>query len=222
MPLQGTPSGQRQKRNRGDTLITLLKVPSNVVGARERSITVPPPSFSCLTSVQLFVQLYLFTKYERKTHQKKNKQTNKQRPTATSHVCPPCHGPTKTTKVWVRTKILLTRRWLWSRDQKYPQWPWWPTSVTAKPKPSWQKQKHYGETKNLTAKTKYLTAKPKTSRQKQNTSRQNQKPHGKNKIPHGKTKSLTAKTKYLTAKTKTSRQNQKPHGKTKYFTAKAK
>ena len=52
---------------------------------------------------------------------------------------------------------------------------WWPTTVTAKPKTSWQKQKHHGETKNLTAKTKYVTAKPKTSRQ-------NQILHSKNKI----------------------------------------
>ena len=66
--------------------------------------------------------------------------------------------------------------------------------VTAKPKTSWQKQKHHGKTKNLTAKTKYLMAKP--------------KPHGKNKIPYGKTKTLTVKTKYLTAKPKTSWQNQ--------------
>ena len=47
--------------------------------------------------------------------------------------------------------------------------------VTAKPKTSWQKQKHHGKTKNLTAKTKYLTAKPKISRQ-------NQILHSKNKI----------------------------------------
>ena len=53
---------------------------------------------------------------------------------------------------------------------------WWPTTVTAKPKTSRQKQKHHGKTKNL-------TAKPKTSRQlKQNTSRQNQILHSKNKI----------------------------------------
>ena len=59
---------------------------------------------------------------------------------------------------------------------------WWPTTVTAKPKTSRQKQKHHGKnkiphgkTKNLTAKTKYLTAKPKTSRQ-------NQILHSKNKI----------------------------------------
>ena len=51
----------------------------------------------------------------------------------------------------------------------------WPTTVTAKPKTSRQKQKHHGKTNNLTAKTKYLTAKPKTSRQ-------NQIPHSKNKI----------------------------------------
>ena len=66
-----------------------------------------------------------------------------------------------------------------------------------------------------------VTAKPKTSQQKQNTSRQNRKPHGKNKSltgkpktsrqiqrPHGKTKYFRAKTKYLTAKANT-------HGKTK-------
>ena len=47
---------------------------------------------------------------------------------------------------------------------------------------SWQKQKHHGKTKNLTAKTKYLTAKPKTSWQKQNTSRQNEILHSKSKI----------------------------------------
>ena len=46
---------------------------------------------------------------------------------------------------------------------------WWPITVTAKPKTSWQKQKHHGKTKNLTAKTKYLTAKPNTSQQKQNS-----------------------------------------------------
>ena len=71
---------------------------------------------------------------------------------------------------------------------------WWPTTVTAKPKTSRQKQKPHGKNKNLTAKTKYLTAKPKTSRQ--------------NQRPHGKTKYFTAKTKYLTAKANT-------HSKTK-------
>ena len=59
-----------------------------------------------------------------------------------------------------------------------------------------------------------VTAKPKTSRQKQNTSRQNRKPHVKtenlttNQKPHGKNKYFTAKSKYLTAKATT-------HGKTK-------
>ena len=98
-----------------------------------------------------------------------------------------------------------------------------PTTVTAKPKTSWQKQKHHGKTKNLTAKTKiiprsktinlmektkYLTAKPKTSRQ-------NQKPRGKNK-------NIAAKPKTSWQKQTTSRQNQKSQGKTKYFTAKTK
>ena len=45
---------------------------------------------------------------------------------------------------------------------------WWPTTVTAKPKTSRQKQKHHGKTKNLTAKPKI--------------SRQNQILHSKNKI----------------------------------------
>ena len=44
---------------------------------------------------------------------------------------------------------------------------WWPTTVTAKPKTSQQKQNYHGKTKNVTAKTKYLMAKPKTLRQKQ-------------------------------------------------------
>ena len=76
-----------------------------------------------------------------------------------------------------------------------------PTTVTAKPKTSRQKQntsrqnrKPHGKTKNFTAKTTYLTTKPKPSRQ--------------NQRPHGKTKYFTAKTKYLTAKANT-------HGKTK-------
>ena len=75
---------------------------------------------------------------------------------------------------------------------------WWPTTVTAKPKTSRQKQKHHGKTKNLTAKAK--------------ASRQNQKPHGKNKIPHGKTKNLTAEINSLTAKPNTSQQKQNIFG----------
>ena len=61
-----------------------------------------------------------------------------------------------------------------------------------------------------------VTAKPKTSRQKQNTSRQNQKPHDKTENLTAKPKisrqnqkrNFTAKTKYFTAKPNT-------HGKTK-------
>ena len=52
---------------------------------------------------------------------------------------------------------------------------WWPTTVTAKPKTSRQKQKPHGKNKNI-------TAKPKTSRQKQKSSRQNQILHSKSKI----------------------------------------
>ena len=67
----------------------------------------------------------------------------------------------------------------------------WPTTVTAKPKTSRQKQKPHGKTKNL-------STKPKTSRQKQNISRQNQK-------PYGKTKDLTAKPNTSEQKPNTSR-----------------
>ena len=56
----------------------------------------------------------------------------------------------------------------------------WPTTVTAKPKTSRQKQKHHGKIKSLTTKTKYLTAKTKYLKPK--TSRQNQILHSKNKI----------------------------------------
>ena len=80
----------------------------------------------------------------------------------------------------------------------------WPTTVTAKPKTSRQKQKPHSKTKNLSTKPK--------------TSRQNQKLHGKNKIPHGKTKNEQrphGKTKYLTAKTKYFTVKPNTHGKTK-------
>ena len=61
---------------------------------------------------------------------------------------------------------------LGSRSRSYNLW--WPTTVTAKPKTSRQKQKHHGKTKNLTAKIKYLTAKTKYLTAKPKTSRQNQ------------------------------------------------
>ena len=137
-----------------------------MAGARERSISVPPPTFFCLTSVQLFVQLYLFYKIR---HTKKNKQTNKVLQ-ATSHVCPPPRGPpyhgptctTKTSKVWVRTKIFLAR----NRRSDF--------DLVA--------HNCHGETKNLTAKTKTSRRNRKPQRQKQNTSRQNQILHSNNKI----------------------------------------
>ena len=83
--------------------------------------------------------------------------------------------------------LSVRTNWVWLR---------WPTTVTAKPKSSRQKQDIilHGKTENLTAKTK-------------NTSRQNRKPQKTMQKPHGKTKNLTAKTK-------------KPHGKTKDLTAK--
>ena len=70
--------------------------------------------------------------------------------------------------------LSVRTNWVWLR---------WPTTVTAKPKSSRQKQDIilHGKTENLTAKTKYLTAKPKTSHQKTKTSRQNKKSHDKNK-----------------------------------------
>ena len=57
--------------------------------------------------------LHLFTKHERKTHQKKACR----RPT----FCPPCQGLTKTSKVWVQTNIFSHKEVTWSRDQKYLQ-----------------------------------------------------------------------------------------------------
>ena len=76
--------------------------------------------------------------------------------------------------------LSVRTNWVWLR---------WPTTVTAKPKSSRQKQDIilHGKTENLTAKTK-------------NTSRQNRKPQKTMQKPHGKNK-------------KTSRQNQRPHGK---------
>ena len=65
--------------------------------------------------------LHLFTKHERKTHQK---EPAGDLPT----FCPPCHGPTKTSKVWVQTNIFSHKEVTWSRDQKYLQFsstPWW-------------------------------------------------------------------------------------------------
>ena len=41
---------------------------------------------------------------------------------------------------------------------------WWPTTVTAKPKTSWQNRKSHGKNKIPHDKTKNLTTKPKTSR----------------------------------------------------------
>ena len=105
--------------NQGDTLITLLKVPTNEKAMwrgreKEASRYLPIIFLFDLGSAIRAAVSFLQNTSEKHT-KKKNKQTNKQRPTgdrptATSHVCPPCHGPTKTTKVWVRTKILLTRR----------------------------------------------------------------------------------------------------------------
>ena len=62
---------------------------------------------------------------------------------------------------------------------------WWPTTVTAKPKTSRQRQKHHGKNKNLTAKTKTSRQNQKPHRQKQNTSQQNQILHSKSKIALG-------------------------------------
>ena len=78
---------------------------------------------------------------------------------------------------------------------------WWPTTVTAKPKSSQQKQNTSRQKQNISrqnwkphGKNKIPhAAKPKTSKKQKPRSQQNQKPHGKNKIPHGKTKDLTAK-----------------------------
>ena len=86
----------------------------------------------------------------------------------------------------------------------------WPTTVTANPKTSRQKQNTSRQNQKPHGKTENLTAKPRTSWQ-------NQKLHGKNKIPHGKTKDLTAKLKTSQQKPNTSWQNQIPLAKPKLF-----
>ena len=93
---------------------------------RERSFSASPQPFSCLTSVQLFGQLHyscIFLQNTREKHTKKKPAGDL--PT----FCPPCHGPTKTSKVWVQTNIFSHKEVTWSRDQKYLQFsstPWWP------------------------------------------------------------------------------------------------
>ena len=105
--------------------------------------------------------------------------------------------------------LSVRTNWVWLR---------WPTTVTAKPKSSRQKQDIilHGKTENLTAKTKN------TSRQNRKPQKTMQKPHGKTKNltaktkkPHGKTKDLTANSKYFTAKTKYLTAKANTHGKTK-------
>ena len=78
--------------------------------SRERSLSAPPQPFSCLTSVQLFAQLHyscIFLQNTSETHTKKTPGGDL--PT----FCPPCHGPTKTSKVWVQTDIFCCKaEWL--------------------------------------------------------------------------------------------------------------
>ena len=64
----------------------------------------------------------------------------------------------------------------------------WPTTVTAKPNYSWQKQIAHGKSNLLPAKA--------------NSSRQKQIAHGKTKFAHGKTKFTHSKTKFAHSKTK--------------------
>ena len=83
---------------------------------REKLLGISPTVFlfnlgPAVRAAALF--LHLFTKHERKTHQKKACR----RPT----FCPPCQGLTKTSKVWVQTNIFSHKEVTWSRDQKYLQ-----------------------------------------------------------------------------------------------------
>ena len=143
MPLQGTASGQRQKMNRGDTLITLLKVPTNEKamwwGREEEASRYLPHHFLVWPGFSYSCSCIFFTKYDTP-----KKQTNKQSPTGDFSRLP--------TKVWVRTNIFLARKkWLRSRG----------------PQLSRQNQKPHGKNKNITAKPKTLRQKQNTSRQNQ-------------------------------------------------------
>ena len=89
-------SSQRQTMNRGETKKTAWE------GPRERSLSAPPQPFSCLTSVQLFAQLHYSCIFLQNTSEK---HTRKQSAGDLPTFCPPCHGPTKTSKVWVQTNI---------------------------------------------------------------------------------------------------------------------
>ena len=87
-------------------------------GPRERSFSAPPQPFSCLTSVQLFAQLHYSCIFLQNTSEK---HTKKKPAGDLPTFCPPCHGPTKTSKVWVQTNIFSHKEVTWSRDQKYLQ-----------------------------------------------------------------------------------------------------
>ena len=78
--------------------------------SRERSLSAPPQPFSWLTSVQLFAQLHYSCILLQNTSEKHTKKTpGGDLPT----FCPPCHGPTKTRKVWVQTNIFCCKaEWL--------------------------------------------------------------------------------------------------------------
>ena len=78
--------------------------------SRERSLSAPPQPFSWLTSVQLFAQLHYSYILLQNTSEKHTKKTpGGDLPT----FCPPCHGPTKTRKVWVQTNIFCCKaEWL--------------------------------------------------------------------------------------------------------------
>ena len=89
-------SSQRQTMNRGETKKTTWE------GPRERSLSAPPQPFSSLTSVQVFVQLHYSCIFLQNTSEK---HTKKKPAGDLPTFCPPCHGPTKTSKVWVQTNI---------------------------------------------------------------------------------------------------------------------
>ena len=95
-------------------------------GPRERSFSAPPQPFSCLTSVQLFAQLHYSCIFLQNMSEKR---TKKKPAGDLPTFCPPCHGPTKTSKVWVQTNISFSQGSDLISWPEIPsvQWtPWWP------------------------------------------------------------------------------------------------
>ena len=169
MALQGTATGQRQKVNRGDTLITLLKLPTNEKamwrGREKEASRYLPQHFFVWPRFSYSCSCIFFTKYD--TPKKTNKQTKSYRRRLTFAHLPGAHLTTVPHVLQRRVRSGYEPRFFWQGIEEVTLISL-PTTVTAKPKTSRRKRKHHGETENL---------------------------NGKNKIPHGKTKYFTATTK---------------------------